>query len=409
MSDFSPFTGKRILLGVTGSIAAYKAADLIRRLQDRGAEIRVMMTQGACQFITPLTLQTLSGFPVALNLLDADEESTMGHIALARWADWILVAPASADTLSRLVHGRADDVLTATILASETPLAIAPAMNNKMWSHPATLDNLNSLIQRGAIILGPASGDQACGEVGEGRLLEPLDIIAELSRYLLPKALAGKTVVITAGPTYEPIDPVRFIGNRSSGKMGFALAQAAVEAGAEVTLISGPVNLPTPAKVKRINVNTAAEMHQQSLQAAINCNLFIGCAAVADYRVAEPATQKMKKNSAPNLHLQLIANPDIIADVATMKNRPEMVIGFAAETQDLANYAHQKLLSKKLDMIAANSVADGQVFGADNNALQVFWPGGEQSLPTAPKSQLARDLINLIIDQYHAKNTTKTA
>lgn len=409
MSDFSPFTGKRILLGVTGSIAAYKAADLIRRLQDRGAEIRVMMTQGACQFITPLTLQTLSGFPVALNLLDADEESTMGHIALARWADWILVAPASADTLSRLVHGRADDVLTATILASETPLAIAPAMNNKMWSHPATVDNLNSLIQRGAIILGPASGDQACGEVGEGRLLEPLDIIAELSRYLLPKALAGKTVVITAGPTYEPIDPVRFIGNRSSGKMGFALAQAAVEAGAEVTLISGPVNLPTPAKVKRINVNTAAEMHQQSLQAAINCNLFIGCAAVADYRVAEPASQKMKKNSAPNLHLQLIANPDIIADVATMKNRPEMVIGFAAETQDLANYAHQKLLSKKLDMIAANSVADGQVFGADNNALQVFWPGGEQSLPAVPKSQLARDLINLIIDQYHAKNTTKTA
>lgn len=409
MSDFSPFTGKRILLGVTGSIAAYKAADLIRRLQDRGAEVRVMMTQGACQFITPLTLQTLSGFPVALNLLDADEESTMGHIALARWADWILVAPASADTLARLVHGRADDVLTATILASETPLAIAPAMNNKMWSHPATVDNLSILKQRDAIFLGPASGDQACGEVGEGRLLEPLDIIAELSRYLLPKALAGKTVVITAGPTYEPIDPVRFIGNRSSGKMGFALAQAAVEAGAEVTLISGPVNLPTPVKVKRINVNTAAEMHQQSLQAAINCNLFIGCAAVADYRVAEPASQKLKKTSEANLHLQLIANPDIIADIATMKNRPEMVIGFAAETQDLANYARQKLLSKNLDMIAANSVADGQVFGADNNALQVFWQGGEQTLPAAPKSQLARDLINLIIDQYHAKNTTKTA
>ncbi len=409
MSDFPPFAGKRILLGVTGSIAAYKAADLIRRLQDNGAEVRVMMTQGACQFITPLTLQTLSGFPVALNLLDADEESTMGHIALARWADWVLVAPASADTLARLVHGRADDVLTATILASETPLAIAPAMNNKMWSHPATVNNLSILKQRNAIILGPASGDQACGEVGEGRLLEPLDIISELSRYLLPKALVGKTVVITAGPTYEPIDPVRFIGNRSSGKMGFALAQAAVEAGADVTLISGPVNLPTPAKVKRINVNTAAEMHQQSLQAAINCNLFIGCAAVADYRVAEPASQKLKKNSEANLHLQLIANPDIIADIATLQNRPEMVVGFAAETQDLAAYAGQKLLSKKLDMIAANSVADGQVFGADNNALQVFWPGGEQTLPAAAKSQLARDLINLIIDQYHAKNTTKTA
>lgn len=409
MTDFSPFAGKRILLGVTGSIAAYKAADLIRRLQDNGAQVRVMMTQGACQFITPLTLQTLSGFPVALNLLDADEESTMGHIALARWADWILVAPASADTLARLVHGHADDVLTATILASETPLAIAPAMNNKMWSHPATVDNLSILKQRDVIILGPASGDQACGEVGAGRLLEPLDIIAELGRFLLPKALVGKTVVITAGPTYEPIDPVRFIGNRSSGKMGFALAQAAVEAGADVTLICGPVNLATPAKVKRINVNTAAEMHQQSLQAAVNCGLFIGCAAVADYRVAEPASQKLKKTSESNLHLQLIANPDIIADIATSKKRPEMVIGFAAETQDMANYARQKLLSKKLDMIAANSVADGQVFGADNNALQVFWPGGEQTLPAAPKSQLARDLINLIIDRYHAKNTIKTA
>lgn len=409
MTDFSPFAGKRILLGVTGSIAAYKAADLIRRLQDNGAEVRVMMTQGACQFITPLTLQTLSGFPVALNLLDADEESTMGHIALARWADWILVAPASADTLARLAHGRADDVLTATILASETPLAIAPAMNNKMWSHPATVDNLSMLKQRGAIILGPASGDQACGEVGEGRLLEPLDIIIELGRYLLPKVLAGKTVVITAGPTYEPIDPVRFIGNRSSGKMGFALAQAAVEAGADVILITGPVNLPTPAKVKRINVDTAAEMHQQSLQAAVHCSLFIGCAAVADYRVAEPASQKMKKTSEPNLHLQLVANPDIIADIATLKNRPEMVVGFAAETQDLAKYARQKLLSKKLDMIAANDVAEGQVFGADSNALQVFWPGGEMTLPAGTKGKLARDLITLIIDQYHAKNTTETA
>ncbi|MDT8311055.1 MAG: bifunctional phosphopantothenoylcysteine decarboxylase/phosphopantothenate--cysteine ligase CoaBC [Methylophaga sp.] len=409
MTNFSPFAGKRILLGVTGSIAAYKAADLIRRLQDNGAEVRVMMTQGACQFITPLTLQTLSGYPVALDLLDADEESTMGHIALARWADWVLVAPASADTLARLVHGRADDVLTATILASETPLAIAPAMNNKMWSHPATVENLNILKQRGVVILGPASGDQACGEVGEGRLLEPLDIIADLSRYLMPKTLSGKTVVITAGPTYEPIDPVRFIGNRSSGKMGFALAQAAAEAGADVILISGPVNLPTPNKVKRIDVNTAADMQQASLQAAANSALFIGCAAVADYRVAEPASQKLKKNGDNNLHLQLLANPDIIAEVAAMNSRPQLVIGFAAETQDLASYARQKLLAKKLDMIAANSVADGQAFGADNNALQVFWPGGEQSLPAAPKSQLARDLMNLIIDRLYAKNTTKTA
>lgn len=406
MTEVLAFAGKRILLAVTGSIAAYKAADLIRRLQDQGAEVRVMMTEGACQFITPLTLQTLSGFPVALNLLDADEESTMGHIALARWADWILVAPASADTLARLVQGRADDVLTASILASEAPLAIAPAMNNKMWSHPATVDNLNTLKQRGVVMLGPASGDQACGETGEGRLLEPLEIIAGLSRYLVPKALVGKTVVITAGPTYEPIDPVRFIGNRSSGKMGFALAQAAVEAGAEVILISGPVHLPTPAKVNRIDVNTAAEMQQASLQAAVNCALFIGCAAVADYRVAEPALQKLKKTSGGNLHLQLLANADIIAEVATMPGRPQMVIGFAAETQDLVSYARQKLLAKKLDMIAANNVAGGQVFGAEQNALQVFWPGGEQTLPAGPKSQLARDLMTLIIDRYHAKNTT---
>lgn len=409
MADYSPYSGKRILLGVTGSIAAYKAADLIRRLQDAGADVRVMMTEGACQFITPLTLQTLSGYPVALNLLDADEESTMGHIALARWADWIVVAPASADTLARLVQGRADDVLTATILASDAPLAIAPAMNNKMWSHPATTDNLNQLKQRGAVILGPASGDQACGETGEGRLLEPLELIAELGRYLVPAVLQNKTVVITAGPTYEPIDPVRFIGNHSSGKMGFALAQAAAEAGAKVILISGPVNLTTPTRVTRIDVSTAAEMYQQSLKAAAGCALFIGCAAVADYRVAEPASQKLKKNNGENLHLQLVANPDIIADIAAMPARPQMVIGFAAETQTLESYARQKLQAKKLDMIAANSVADGQVFGADTNALQVFWPEGQQRLPAARKSQLARDLMTLIIDRYYAKNTTETA
>lgn len=409
MTELSVFAGKRILLGVTGSIAAYKAADLIRRLQDQGATVRVMMTQGACQFITPLTLQTLSGFPVALNLLDADEESTMGHIALARWADWILIAPASADTLARLVQGRADDVLTATVLASEAPLALAPAMNNKMWSHPATGDNLNTLKQRGAVILGPASGDQACGETGEGRLLEPTEIISELANYLVPARLTGKTVVITAGPTHEPIDPVRFIGNRSSGKMGFALAQAAVEAGARVILISGPVNLPTPAGVIRMDVETAAEMHQQSLKAAVDCAIFIGCAAVADYRVAEPASQKLKKNTGENLHLQLLANPDIIADVAQLPQRPSLVVGFAAETQDLQQYARQKLAAKKLDMIAANDVSGGQVFGADTNALQVFWPGDEKILPAAVKGKLARDLMTLIIDQYHAKNTTETA
>ncbi|MCX4190716.1 bifunctional phosphopantothenoylcysteine decarboxylase/phosphopantothenate--cysteine ligase CoaBC [Methylophaga sp. OBS3] len=409
MNDISALNGKRILLGVTGSIAAYKAADLVRRLQDCGAQVRVMMTEGACQFITPLTLQTLSGFPVAINLLDAVEESTMGHIALARWADWILVAPASADTLARLVQGRADDILTATILASEAPLAIAPAMNNKMWSNTVTQTNLEVLKQRGVVVLGPDSGDQACGEVGEGRLLEPQMIISELARYLVPARLQGKHIVITAGPTHEPIDPVRFIGNRSSGKMGFALAQACVEAGAEVTLISGPVNLSTPTKVKRINVQTALEMHEHSLRIAAGSDIFIGCAAVADYRVATPASQKMKKNLDENLHLQLVANADIISEIAAMLARPNMVVGFAAETQSVADYAQQKRVAKKLDMIAANSVADGQVFGADTNALQVFWQGGEKILPVGPKAQLARDLVTLIIEHYYAKNTVKTA
>lgn len=405
MTEGQALQGKKILLGVTGSIAAYKSAELIRRLIDAGAEVRVMMTAAATQFITPLTLQTLSGYPVAQNLLDADEESTMGHIMLARWADWIVIAPASADTLARIAVGRANDLLTAVVLATQSPIAIAPAMNQQMWANSATADNLHSLRQRGVYILGPASGEQACGEVGEGRLLEPLELITQLQQIMLPGALSGKTLLITAGPTYEPIDPVRFLGNRSSGKMGFALAQAAMEAGAKVILVSGPVGLATPTAVERIAVETAQQMLQATLQHLEQVDIFIGCAAVADYRAANIASEKIKKTDNSEQQLQLVRNADILATVATHVDRPDYVVGFAAETQSLEQYAKAKLIEKQLDMIAANDVSGGQVFGQAENALQVFWHGGTKYFPSAHKTQLARMLMKLIIGQYHAKNS----
>jgi phosphopantothenoylcysteine decarboxylase/phosphopantothenate--cysteine ligase len=290
------FADKRIVLGVTGSIAAYKAAELIRRIKDLGAAVQVVMTKAACEFITPLTLQTLSGQPVAIELLDADEESAMGHIKLARWADWVVIAPASANTIARLANGQTDDLISALCLATEAPIAIAPAMNNKMWSNPATQANMNVLRQRGLSVFGPASGDQACGEQGEGRLLEPNLIIESLSRLMVPKLLAGKRILITAGPTHEPIDPVRYIGNRSSGKMGYAIATAAQEAGAEVTLISGPVNLMTPSSVNRIDVKTAQEMHDTVMKHISDADIFISCAAVADFTPMVQAENKIKKN-----------------------------------------------------------------------------------------------------------------
>lgn len=406
MSHFQSINGKKIVLGVTGSIAAYKSADLIRRLRETGAELRVVMTKAACEFITPLTLQSLSGHPVAIELLDADQESAMGHIALARWADWILIAPASANAIAKLAQGRADDLLSALCLASESPLAVAPAMNNKMWSNQATMDNLALLRSRGVHILGPASGDQACGEQGEGRLLEPTTIVAEMAQLLVPSKLQGRRVLITAGPTYEPIDPVRFIGNRSSGKMGFALAQAAKEAGAEVILISGPVHLPTPSGVERINVETAQEMFDAVRTQVTSSDIFISCAAVADYRPEEVAGNKIKKTKQNELHLYLKPTVDIVAEVAkTGVGRP-FLIGFAAETEQVEEFAQQKLMSKGLDMIAANQVGKGLGFAVDENALQVFWQGGSRSLPLAAKNQLARDLITLIIEQYYAKNST---
>ncbi len=395
---------KKIVLGVTGSIAAYKSADLVRRLREKGVDVRVVMTKAACEFITPLTLQTLSGHPVAIELLDADEEAAMGHIKLARWADWILIAPATADTIARLAGGRADDLLTALCSASESPLAIAPAMNNKMWQNEATQNNIRQLRSQSAQILGPASGDQACGEQGEGRLLEPNDIVQALERLVVPAQLQGKHVVITAGPTYEPIDPVRFIGNRSSGKMGFAVAVAAAEAGADVTLISGPVNLPTPTGVHRIDVETAQQMHDKVMEYALHCDLFIACAAVADFR-PQPLEQKIKKMGKQELQLTLTPTLDIVSAVAS-GDQPPFVVGFAAETNSVETYAKDKLKRKGLDMVAANQVGDGVGFAVDENELQVFWESGSQSLAMAPKSQLARDLMTLIIERYNAKDTT---
>jgi phosphopantothenoylcysteine decarboxylase/phosphopantothenate--cysteine ligase len=405
----SPLAGKQIVVGVTGSIAAYKSADLIRRLRDEGAEVRVVMTQGATEFITPLTLQSLSGHPVAIELLDADQESAMGHIALARWADWVLIAPASADTLARLNQGRADDLLMALCLATEAPIAVAPAMNNKMWSNPATQNNLEQLRQRGVQVIGPGKGDQACGEQGEGRLLEPLDIIAEMKHWVVPGRLQGRQVLITAGPTFEPIDPVRFIGNRSSGKMGFALAQAAQQAGAEVTLIAGPVALATPTGVRRIDVETAEQMHEAVLRAVAGKAIFISCAAVSDFRPLSSKSEKIKKATHDTLMLELAPTKDIVSEVATGDNRPDVVVGFAAETRHVADYARDKLKRKKLDMIAANEVGEGKGFAVNDNALQVFWADGSQSLPLAPKPQLARDLMTLIIRQFDAKNSTENS
>ena len=399
--------GKKIVLGVSGSIAAYKSADLVRRLSDAGAELRVVMTKGACEFITPLTLQTLSGHPVAIELLDADQESAMGHIKLARWADWILIAPASADTIARLAQGRADDLLAALCLASESPLVIAPAMNNKMWENQATQENLARLQARGVQLLGPASGDQACGEQGAGRLQEPTDIVAGLSKLVVPAKLRGKRVMITAGPTYEPIDPVRFIGNRSSGKMGFAMAAAAAEAGADVVLIAGPVHLMTPSGVTRINVETAQQMYDAVIDGVPACDIFVACAAVADYRLEATADNKIKKTKHEKLRLDLVPTLDIVSTIASLPEKP-FVVGFAAETEQVMDYAQDKLKSKGLDMIAANQVGENMGFAVDDNALQVFWAQGSQALPLNAKTQLARDLMTLIIERYNAKDSTES-
>jgi phosphopantothenoylcysteine decarboxylase/phosphopantothenate--cysteine ligase len=398
-------SGKHILLGVTGSIAAYKSAELVRLLREAGAEVRVVMTPGACSFITPLTLQALSGHPVHSELLDAGAEAAMGHIELARWADAVLVAPATADFIARLAQGRANDLLAAICLASEAPLAVAPAMNRAMWENAASVENVDTLRRRGIRIMGPAQGAQACGEVGPGRLLEPGQLLAALSALFQTGSLAGCRVLVTAGPTREAIDPVRYISNRSSGKMGFAVATAAMEAGADVTLVSGPVALQTPPRVARVDVEDSAAMHAAVLEHVAGCDIFISVAAVADYRPTAVAPRKLKK-SAAGLSLELQANPDILAAVAGLPDAP-FTVGFAAETDMLESHARHKLVAKGIDMIAANNVADGQGFDQDDNALLVLWKDGETQLARTGKSRLARQLVEIVARQYARKDHGK--
>lgn len=392
-------TNKRILLGITGGIAAYKMPELVRRLKDHGADVRVVMTPAAEAFITPLTLQAVSGHPVADSLLDPTAEAAMGHIELARWADLVLIAPASADFIARYCAGLGNDLLSTLCLATTAPVVIAPAMNQQMWQAQATQHNMTVLAERNIPVWGPAQGSQACGEVGPGRMLEPAELLAHIKDFLLPEQLlAGKKVAITAGPTREALDPVRYISNHSSGKMGYALAAEAARMGAEVTLISGPVNLPTPAGCTRIDVTSAEQMLAASLQVAQAQDVFIGCAAVADYRAAEIAPEKLKKQG-DRIAIELIKNPDIIATVAEQTSAT-IVIGFAAETQDVERYARNKLSQKGLDMIAANDVSTSGIgFNADDNALNVIWQDGQQTIEQASKQQVASELL-AIIQQY---------
>ncbi|MCP5424498.1 MAG: bifunctional phosphopantothenoylcysteine decarboxylase/phosphopantothenate--cysteine ligase CoaBC [Gammaproteobacteria bacterium] len=396
-------TQRRILLGITGGIAAYKSADLVRRLKEWGADVQVVMTPAATQFVTPLTYQALSGRVVRLDLLDANAEAGMGHIELARWAELVLIAPASANFIARLAHGLANDLLSALCLASDRPLAIAPAMNQQMWLNPATQANCQTLRQRGVWQWGPGSGEQACGEVGEGRMLEPLqlrELIVDFFTQACP--LAGLRVLISAGPTREAIDPVRFISNRSSGQMGFAIATAAAAAGAQVCMVSGPVPLATPAGVERIDVESALQMYEAVLQRAAHTDIFIATAAVADYRAATASPQKIKKTQE-TFTLALERNPDILATVAALENRP-FTVGFAAETERVLEYADDKRRRKNLDMIAANQVgAPDRGFESSNNALHVLWEGGEQALPLADKITLGRQLVALIAQRYRAR------
>lgn len=394
-------THRKIVLGVTGGIAAYKSADLTRRLQDAGAEVRVVMTAAATQFVSPLTFQALSGNPVHLDLLDPAAEAAMGHIELARWADLVLVAPASADFMARLAHGLANDLLTTLCLATDAPIVLAPAMNRLMWQNPATRDNAALLARRGVRLLGPGSGGQACGEVGEGRMLEPLEIVQALS-VAQDRPLAGQVVLVTAGPTREAIDPVRFIGNRSSGRMGFAVAAAARDAGAQVVLVAGPSSLATPAGVERIDVTSAAEMYQAVMQQVARADIFIGAAAVADYRPSQVAPSKIKKN-AEGLTLTLERTEDILQSVAALPS-PPFTVGFAAETDDLAVHARDKMTRKNLDMIAANWVGGETGFDTADNALEVFWRDGQASLGRQDKDALAGQLVRLIAERYRAKH-----
>lgn len=395
---------KKIVLGISGGIAAYKTPELVRRLKDQGADIRVVMTEGAKAFITPLTLQAVSGNHVADSLLDTQAELAMGHIELAKWADLIIIAPATADIIARISAGMANDLLTTICLATSAPIAIAPAMNQQMWHAAATQANVTTLTERNLQIWGPGSGEQACGDLGLGRMLDVDELVALTCDFFSDKYLQGQHWIITAGPTREAIDPVRYISNHSSGKMGYAIAHAALRAGAKVTLISGPVNLSAPVGCQLISVTSAEEMHQAALNIAPQGTTFVACAAVADYRVANIANQKIKKNNDA-MHLELVKNHDIVADVARLPNRPFMV-GFAAETQNVEEYARGKLISKNLNLIAANNVAkSGQGFNSDDNALTLYSAIDKTEIPLENKQIIAQKLVSLINQHYGLTKT----
>lgn len=405
MSSTLPLAGKKILLGVCGGIAAYKSAELTRRLIEQGADVRVVMTDAAKEFISPLTMQAVSGHAIFGDMLDPQAEAGMGHIELAKWADLILIAPATANAIARLRIGMADELLTTLCLASEAPLAVAPAMNQQMYLATITQENIQALKERGVHIWGPGKGEQACGDVGPGRLLDIPDLVKLACDFFAPQeqSLVGKRVVITAGPTQEAIDPVRYISNHSSGKMGFSLAQAALALGAQVTVIAGPVNLPLSSDITRIDVKSALDMHQVALSTAQDADIFIACAAVADYRVQNPLTEKMKKHSDNDvITLSLVKNPDIIADVAE-QNKNLFCVGFAAETNDVENYALDKLKRKQLALIAANDVSkQDQGFNSDNNALMVFSASQRFDIDLKSKDEVARDLLAIIAKQFSA-------
>ena len=400
----SRLPNRRIVLGVAGGIAAYKAADLVRRLRDRDFEVRVVMTAAAREFVAPLTFQALSSNPVHCALLDEQAEAGMGHIELARWADLVLVAPATANVLARLACGFADDLLTTVCLATTAPLVLAPAMNRQMWQASATRANVRLLLDRGVAMLGPGEGDQACGDVGPGRMLEPEEIAARTAVRFGGGALEGVEVLVTAGPTREALDPVRFLTNHSTGKMGYAVAAAAAEEGARVSLVSGPTMLPAPPGIDRIEVTSAEEMYAEVMARAARCDIFIAAAAVADYRPARCAEQKIKKGDGPAA-LDLVRTADIVAGVAAMGDRP-FTVGFAAETESLEAHAKDKLRRKGLDMIAANRVGlPDRGFASERNALTVLWgDGGSRELGLAPKAELARSLIGLVAERYRAEH-----
>ncbi|EWS67371.1 phosphopantothenoylcysteine decarboxylase [Vibrio vulnificus] len=390
--------GKKILLGISGGIAAYKCADLTRRLKERGAEVQVVMTKAAKEFITPLTMQAVSGRPVSDSLLDPAAEASMGHIELAKWADLILLAPATADLIARMAAGMGNDLLTTLVLATDAPVAVSPAMNQQMYRNVATQENIATLSRRGMEIWGPAAGEQACGDVGPGRMLEPMQLVALCEQFFQPKPLQDKSILITAGPTREAIDPVRYITNHSSGKMGYALAQAAMQLGANVTLISGPVSLPTPVNVNRINVDSAQEMYDAVMAQASDHDIFISCAAVADYRPATIAEQKLKKtDDSDEMTITMVKNPDIVASVSAMTENRPFTVGFAAETNDVEVYARRKLEKKKLDLLCANDVSvEGQGFNSSDNAITLYWSQGEKALPLNSKATLSMEILKQI-------------